>query len=76
MQYQGSKFDLEKREDERRMLQDLVGKNLTFLSQLDGLDFNLYSSIVLRRVSSFGAVIIWFSVSLDQALFSIKALCC
>lgn len=52
MQFQGSKFDLEKREDERRMLQDLVGKNLTFLSQLDGLDFNLYSSIVLRRVSN------------------------
>lgn len=51
MQYQGSKFDLEKREDERRMLQDLVGKNLTFLSQLDGLDFNLYSSIVLKRVT-------------------------
>ncbi|GMH38811.1 hypothetical protein BSKO_06709 [Bryopsis sp. KO-2023] len=50
MQYQGSKFDLEKREEERRMLQDLVGKNLTFLSQLDGLDFNLYSGTVLKGV--------------------------
>lgn len=51
MQFQGNKFDQEKREKERKMLQDLVGKNLTFLSQLDGLDFNLYSSLVLTRVN-------------------------
>lgn len=46
----GSKMDQEKRESERKMLQDLVGKNLTYLSQLDALDFNLYSSSVLEKV--------------------------
>jgi hypothetical protein len=30
--------------------QDLVGKNLTFISQLDGLDFKMYSGLVLPRV--------------------------
>lgn len=43
-------MDQEKRESERKMLQDLVGKNLTYLSQLDALDFNLYASSVLEKV--------------------------
>jgi hypothetical protein len=30
--------------------QDLVGKNLTYISQLDGLSFELYSSSVLPRL--------------------------
>ncbi len=34
------------REQERQQLQDLVGKNLTYLSQLDGLDYDLYSNKV------------------------------
>lgn len=49
MQFQGSKMDQEKRESERKMLQDLVGKNLTYLSQLDTLDFDLYSTSVLDK---------------------------
>lgn len=31
-------------------MQDLVGKNLTYISQLDGLTFELYSSSVLPRL--------------------------
>lgn len=32
------------------LLQDLVGKNLTYISQLDGLTFELYSGSVLPRL--------------------------
>lgn len=32
----------ERREKERQQLADLVGKNLTYISQLEGLDFPLY----------------------------------
>jgi hypothetical protein len=46
---QGSARDREKRERERQQLADLVGKNLTYLSQLDGLTFQLYRDIVLPR---------------------------
>jgi len=56
MQFQGSKMDQEKRESERMMLQDLVGKNLTYLSQLDALDFKLYSNSVLDKVHSISAL--------------------
>lgn len=31
-------------------VQDLVGKNLTYISQLDGLTFELYSGSVLPRL--------------------------
>ncbi|PSC73631.1 vacuolar sorting-associated 35B-like [Micractinium conductrix] len=50
MQHQGSARDREKRERERQQLADLVGKNLTYLSQLDGLTFQLYRDVVLPRV--------------------------
>ncbi|EFN52770.1 hypothetical protein CHLNCDRAFT_54198 [Chlorella variabilis] len=50
MQHQGSARDRERRERERQQLADLVGKNLTYLSQLDGLTFPLYKDIVLPRV--------------------------
>jgi hypothetical protein len=46
---QGSQRDREKRERERQQLADLVGKNLTYLSQLDGLTFPLYRDVVLPR---------------------------
>jgi len=46
---QGSARDREKREKERQQLADLVGKNLTYLSQLDGLDLPLYRDVVLPR---------------------------
>jgi vacuolar protein sorting-associated protein 35 len=32
------------------VLQDLVGKNLTYISQLDGLSFELYAGSVLPRL--------------------------
>lgn len=50
LQHQGSARDKEKRERERQQLADLVGKNLTYLSQLDGLGFELYKDQVLPRV--------------------------
>jgi hypothetical protein len=43
---QGSARDREKREKERQQLADLVGKNLTYVSQLDGLGYDLYASLV------------------------------
>ena len=42
--------DRERREKERQQLADLVGKNLTAVSQLDGLTFELYCDTVLPRV--------------------------
>ncbi|KAG1664616.1 hypothetical protein FOA52_004491 [Chlamydomonas sp. UWO 241] len=50
MQHQGHARDRDKRETERQQLQDLVGKNLTYLSQLDGLGYELYAGMVLPRV--------------------------
>ena len=47
---QGSVRDRERREKERQQLADLVGKNLTAVSQLDGLTFGLYCDTVLPRV--------------------------
>ena len=35
-------FDRDRREKERAQLADLVGKNLTYISQLEGLDYDLY----------------------------------
>ena len=32
----------DRKEGERQQLADLVGKNLTYISQLEGLDFKLY----------------------------------
>jgi hypothetical protein len=34
----------ERRVKERQQLADLVGKNLTYISQLEGLDFPLYKA--------------------------------
>lgn len=49
LQNQGSVRDRDRREQERQQLADLVGKNLTYLSQLEGLSFQLYRDIVLPR---------------------------
>ncbi|KAF5843796.1 vacuolar protein sorting-associated protein 35-domain-containing protein [Dunaliella salina] len=46
----GTARDREKREIERQQLADLVGRNLTYISQLDGLGFDMYSQQVLPRV--------------------------
>lgn len=47
---QGGGKNAELRERERSQLADLVGKNLTQLSQLEGLEFELYRDVVLPRV--------------------------
>jgi vacuolar protein sorting-associated protein 35 len=43
---QGSSRERDKREKERQQLADLVGKNLTYVSQLDGLGYDLYATQV------------------------------
>ncbi|PWA86560.1 VPS35-A-like protein [Artemisia annua] len=50
MQHQGSAREKEKREKERNELRDLVGKNLHVLSQIEGIDLELYKDTVLPRV--------------------------
>jgi vacuolar protein sorting-associated protein 35 len=50
MKHQGGPRGQEQRERERAQLADLVGKNLTQLSQLEGLTFQLYRDVVLPRV--------------------------
>ena len=50
MKHQGGPRGQEQRERERSQLADLVGKNLTQLSQLEGLNFQLYRDVVLPRV--------------------------
>ncbi len=47
---QGNARDREKREKERQQLADLVGKNLTYISQLDGLGYEVYSTQVRRTL--------------------------
>ncbi|PIA57430.1 hypothetical protein AQUCO_00600271v1 [Aquilegia coerulea] len=50
MQHQGPVREKEKREKERSELRDLVGKNLHVLSQIEGVDLDLYRDTVLPRV--------------------------
>ncbi|MCO5594828.1 hypothetical protein L7F22_048862 [Adiantum nelumboides] len=50
MQHQGPAREKEKREKERSELRDLVGKNLHVLSQLEGVDLDMYRDMVLPRV--------------------------
>eukprot|EP00246_Nothoceros_aenigmaticus_P001401 TRINITY_DN11916_c0_g1_i2.p1 TRINITY_DN11916_c0_g1~~TRINITY_DN11916_c0_g1_i2.p1 ORF type:complete len:792 (-),score=165.96 TRINITY_DN11916_c0_g1_i2:126-2501(-) len=50
MQHQGPAREKDKREKERSELRDLVGKNLHVLSQLDGVDLEMYKDVVLPRV--------------------------
>ncbi|KAB2044825.1 hypothetical protein ERO13_D01G096900v2 [Gossypium hirsutum] len=50
MQHQGPGGVREKREKERSELQDLVGKNLHVLSQIEGVDLEMYKETVLPRV--------------------------
>ncbi|CAL5218743.1 g459 [Coccomyxa viridis] len=50
MQHQGSGKDRDRKEGERQQLADLVGKNLTYISQLEGLDFKLYKDVVQGRM--------------------------
>lgn len=50
MQHQGPAREKEKREKERNELRDLVGKNLHVLSQIEGVDLDMYRETVLPRV--------------------------
>ncbi|KAK4340733.1 hypothetical protein RND71_039234 [Anisodus tanguticus] len=50
MQHQGPAREKEKREKERSELRDLVGKNLHVLSQIEGIDLEMYKETVLPRV--------------------------
>ena len=50
MQHSGPQRDRERREQERQELRDLVGKNLLVLTQLEGMDVDLYKNTVLPRV--------------------------
>lgn len=50
MQHQGPARDKEKREKERSELRDLVGKNLHVLSQIEGIDLDMYKDSVLPRI--------------------------
>ncbi|GMJ07022.1 VPS35 homolog B [Hibiscus trionum] len=49
-QHQGPGRVTEKQEKERSELQDLVGKNLHVLSQIEGVDLEMYKETVLPRV--------------------------
>ncbi|CAD5174462.1 vacuolar protein sorting-associated protein 35B [Musa acuminata AAA Group] len=50
MQYQGPTGEKAKRGKERSELRDLVGKNLHVLSQLEGVDLDMYKETVLPRI--------------------------
>ncbi|QRV76950.1 vacuolar protein sorting-associated protein 35 [Ceratobasidium sp. AG-Ba] len=50
LQHQGHSREREKREMERRELRILVGTNLVRLSQLDGVDLNMYRTLILPSI--------------------------
>ncbi|KAL7143716.1 hypothetical protein ABFS83_08G210800 [Erythranthe nasuta] len=50
MQHQGPTREKDKREKERSELRELVGKNLHVLSQIEGVDLEMYKEIVLPRL--------------------------
>ena len=50
LQHQGLSRDREKREMERKELRILVGTNLVRLSQLEGVDLEMYRRIILPAI--------------------------
>ena len=50
LQHQGPVAQRKQREEERRNLRLLIGKNLSRLSQLEGVDVTIYSNVVLHRL--------------------------
>ena len=50
LQHQGHSREREKREMERKELRILVGTNLVRLSQLDGVDLEMYRRIILPSI--------------------------
>ena len=53
MQHQSATRDKKKREQERQELRILVGTNLVRLSQLEGVDLNMYSTVGLLQGGTF-----------------------
>jgi vacuolar protein sorting-associated protein 35 len=49
LQHQGHSRDREKREAERRELKILVGTNLVRLSQLEGVDLEIYKTVCFKQ---------------------------
>ncbi|PLW25464.1 hypothetical protein PCANC_24565 [Puccinia coronata f. sp. avenae] len=50
LQHQGLSCDQEKQEMERKELRILVGTNFVRLSQLDGVDLDMYQGMILPAV--------------------------
>jgi vacuolar protein sorting-associated protein 35 len=50
LQHQGHSKEREKRELERRELRILVGTNLVRLSQLDGLNMDMYTNSIMPAI--------------------------
>jgi len=50
MQHQGTSRDRARRERERKQLSILVGKNLSLISSLEGVDVKLYKDAILPKV--------------------------
>ncbi|XP_074294501.1 vacuolar protein sorting-associated protein 35A-like [Silene latifolia] len=50
MRHQGPAREKDRREKERSELRDLVGKNLHVLSQIEGVDLDMYKDTVLPRI--------------------------
>lgn len=50
LQHQGHSREREKREIERKELRILVGTNLVRLSQLDGVDLDMYTKNILPSI--------------------------
>ncbi|TQD76751.1 hypothetical protein C1H46_037702 [Malus baccata] len=65
MQHQGPAREKDKREKERSELRDLVGKNLHVLSQIEGVDLDLYKDTVLPRVLEQVQLMLSYDPSVD-----------
>jgi len=64
MQHQGHSKDRERREGERRELKILVGTNLVRLSQLDGVDLDIYKTV--RPLFLFFSFLFLVSFNIDN----------
>jgi hypothetical protein len=58
LQHQGHSRDREKREAERRELKILVGTNLVRLSQLEGVDLDIYKRVTISKFYTESALVV------------------
>ena len=63
MQHQGPVRDKARREQERRELRLLVGKNLARLSQLDGVDVAIYKEVRTHLAFFLSHLVQWCSTA-------------